>query len=152
MRVAALTACLVCPPVVAAQPAPPPTVVRNMEETIHGRRIVDPYRWLEDQNSPETRAWIRVQTEYTQTYFGQLPGRDALMARLKALQLADRFYTPYGRNGRYIYLRRSPGQEQSVLYLRHDGQDDVLVNPDTLAPDHSLSVSLNVVSPDCRRI
>src|SRR5262245_33355477 len=60
----------------AQHKAPPQTRVDNVTETLHGVTITDPYRWLEDQNSAETRAWINAQNEYTASLLGTLPMRD----------------------------------------------------------------------------
>ena len=57
---------------------PPPTEVREVVDTLHGVDVPDPYRWLEDQEAPETRAWIDAQNAYTDTVLGALPGRDRL--------------------------------------------------------------------------
>src|SRR5262245_17425075 len=63
---------------VATVPAPPKTEVKEVKETIHGVEIVDPYRWLEDQNSPETRRWIDAENSYSKGLLGKLEGRDEL--------------------------------------------------------------------------
>ena len=60
--------------------APPKTTVTEVKETVQGTEIVDPYRWLEDQNSPETRAWIDAQNAYTDI-LSKLPGREAIGSR-----------------------------------------------------------------------
>lgn len=61
--------------------APPPTQVEPITETLHGVEITDPYRWLEDQNSPRTRAWLEEQTAYTHAYFDTIPGREQIGER-----------------------------------------------------------------------
>jgi hypothetical protein len=63
LPIAVLTSCIL--PIVAQTPAPPPTRQDNVKETIHGVEIVDPYRWLEDQDSAETRNWVAAQNAYT---------------------------------------------------------------------------------------
>ncbi|HKY06074.1 MAG TPA: S9 family peptidase, partial [Blastocatellia bacterium] len=65
--------------------APPRTRVDNVKETLHGVTITDPYRWLEDKDSPETRAWLKEQNEYTDSLLGALPGREAIRKRLTEL-------------------------------------------------------------------
>ena len=62
----------------AAAAGPPPTRKDDVKETVQGVEIADPYRWLEDQKSPETRAWIDAQNAYTQSVLGALPGKEAL--------------------------------------------------------------------------
>ena len=64
--------------------APPPTPKKPVEETIHGVKIVDNYRWLEDQDAPETRKWLHDQIAYTKSVLSQYPGRDALLKRAEA--------------------------------------------------------------------
>src|SRR5438876_11254913 len=71
------------------KPPPPKTRVDNVTETLHGVTIVDPYRWLEDQDSPETRAWIDEQNRFTQTVSGSLRGRDAIDNRLEHMVRID---------------------------------------------------------------
>src|SRR5947209_656623 len=82
----------------------------NVIETIHGTTIQDPYRWLEDQQSPETRAWIDTQNAYTRSVLDPLPGRAAIAKRLEELLKTDRFGTPVMRRGRYFFMRRLAGQ------------------------------------------
>src|SRR5713226_6205156 len=66
-------------------PPPPPTRTDNVKEVLHGVEIGDPYRWLEDQNAPETRAWIDAQNTYMQSLLSKLPGRKELKQKLTAL-------------------------------------------------------------------
>ena len=61
-------------------PPPPPTEVREVVDTLHGVEVPDPYRWLEDQEAPETRAWIDAQNAHTDTVLNALPGREELRA------------------------------------------------------------------------
>jgi protease II len=72
----------------------PKTRTDSVSETIHGVTIRDPYRWLEDQQSPETRAWIDAQNAYSQSVLGPLPGRNAIQKRLEQLLKTDRFGLP----------------------------------------------------------
>jgi prolyl oligopeptidase len=130
--------------------APPTTRRDNVRETLHGVVIADPYRWLEDQNSAETRAWIAAQNRYTRSVLDPLPGRQRLRERLTELLRVEETGMPIERGGRYFFLRRSPGQDQAVLSMRsgHNGRDEVLVDPNLLSPDHSVSVALLDVSQD----
>ena len=65
-------------------PAPPKSAVHEVREMLYGTEIVDPYRWLEDHNSPETRAWIDAENAYTDTLIGKLPTRDTLCRQVRA--------------------------------------------------------------------
>ena len=133
-----------------AASAQPPTRVDNVVDTLHGVPVPDPYRWLEDQQSPETRAWIDAQNAYTRSILDTLPGRDKLTNRLAQLLKTDRIGMPTERGGRYFFSKRLADQDQSVLYMReglHD-PDQVLIDPHPLSADHSVSVGEMDVSHD----
>ncbi len=138
-------------PLVHAQEAArkaPPTRTDNVKERLHGVEVTDPYRWLEDQNSPETRAWIDAQNKFTQSLIGHLPGREAIEKRLGELLKVDTVGTPIERGGRYFFSKRLAAQDLSVLYMRKGlaGQDEVLVDPHPMSPDHRTSVGFSGVS------
>ncbi|MEK7405984.1 MAG: S9 family peptidase, partial [Acidobacteriota bacterium] len=137
----------------AAQPAPK-TRTDNVKEVIHGVEIVDPYRWLEDQNSPETRAWIEAQNAHSRPLLDAVPGREALKRRLTELMKIDVTGVPRERGGRYFFSRKLASQDQFVLYVRRGlrGKDEVLIDPHPWSPDYTVSVSLREVSEDGRLI
>jgi prolyl oligopeptidase len=134
----------------AADLKPPTTRTDPVTEVLHGVRIADPYRWLEDGNSPETRDWIERQTAYARSVLDALPGRAALRQRLAELMRTDLVGMPVVRNRRYFYFRRGRDQELAVLYTRDGagGPERVLVDPHPLSPDRTVSVILNAVSED----
>jgi prolyl oligopeptidase len=134
----------------AAAAGVPKTAVHEVKETIQGVEITDPYRWLEDQNSPQTRAWIDEQNAYTDSILSQVPGREALRQKVSALLKIETMSAPAVRNGRYFFLRRQADQDQSLLYLRRglSGKDEVLVDPLALSPEHTITVGLNTLSED----
>ncbi len=144
-----LCATAVCPQDSAFR-APPKTRTDNVKETLHGVEIVDPYRWLEDGKSPETRAWADAENEYTQSVIGSLPGRQQLKQRLRELMKIDTISTPTARNGRYFFSKRLANQDQFVIYVRKGprGEDEALIDPHPMSPDHSTSVNLLDVSKD----
>jgi prolyl oligopeptidase len=84
-------------------PPPPPTAVHMVTEHVGGHNVEDPYQWLEDQQSPQTRAWITEQNKYTQDYLSQLKNRPAITAALDKLQKVNEESTPTVRAGRYFY-------------------------------------------------
>jgi prolyl oligopeptidase len=129
---------------------PPPTRVDHVKETIHGMVLSDPYRWLEDQNNPETRAWIDAQNACTQNILKTLPGRAAISKRLGELIKVDTIRLPVLRGGRYFYSRRTAGQDLFVLYMRRGaaGTETVLVDPASLSADHTTSVNFEGYSED----
>jgi prolyl oligopeptidase len=121
----------------------PPTTRRDdVVETLHGVKIADPYRWLEDQDGAETRAWIEAQDACTAAVLDAVPGREGIRGRLSQLMKVDSFQPPIERNGVYVFARRRAEQELFVLYVRHGraGKDEVLVDPHSLSADHSTSV------------
>jgi prolyl oligopeptidase len=122
---------------------PPKTKTDNVTETLHGVTITDPYRWLEDQKSPETRAWIDAQNEYTQSLLGAVPGRDKIKQRLEQLMKIDTIGVPSARGDRYFFSKRRADQNQAVIYMRKglDGKDEVLIDPNTMSADQTTSVN-----------
>ncbi|HEX7151783.1 MAG TPA: prolyl oligopeptidase family serine peptidase [Thermoanaerobaculia bacterium] len=129
-------------------PAPPPTETRLVTETMHGVTITDPYRWLEEQNAPETRAWIDAQNAYTDQILTSATMRETFARRLDELLRSDQFSTPVYRDGRYFFTRRSPEQDLFAIYLRESGNDVLLIDPAPLSPDKTTSVGISDVSDD----
>ncbi|HTZ95871.1 MAG TPA: prolyl oligopeptidase family serine peptidase [Terriglobales bacterium] len=130
-----------------AAPAPggPPATRRDdVQETLHGVTIADPYRWLEDQNSPETRTWINQQNAYTHSLLDRWPGRDRLEKRLSELWEVERMTSPIERHGRLFYLKCAAYQEQFVIYMREGehGKEQALIDPNPMSADHSTNVSI----------
>lgn len=132
----------------AAGQCPPPTRIDNVVDDYRDTKVVDPYRWLEDQQSPATRAWITAENQCTRTALAAWPGLAALKERLGQLMKVDTLGVPTERGGRYFYTRRRADQDQAVLYLRRGlaGAEEVLVDPNPLSPDHSVSVNLEAIS------
>jgi prolyl oligopeptidase len=140
-------------PVVPTGPdGPPETRTADVVETIHGVEVADPYRWLEDQDAPETRRWIDRQNAYTDSRLDDLPGRDALREQVAAVLQTDTVGIPRVRAGRYFYEKRLADQDLGVIYMRdgRDGEDRVLLDPHGLSEDHSVSVDLQEISDDGR--
>jgi len=132
------------------EPRPPATKVEQVKDDYHGTEVVDPYRWLEDQQSPATRAWIDAQNKYTESLLDIWPGRGELKRRVAALLKIDRLDVPTERNGRLFFTNRRADQEQAVLYARKapKAPDEVLVDPNPLSSDHTVSVTLEAESDD----
>jgi prolyl oligopeptidase len=129
---------------------PPKTKREPVTDILHGVKITDPYRWLEDQQSPETRAWIDAQNDYTKKMLEGFPGRARLEQRLTELMKVDAVGVPTERNGRYFFTKRAADQDLSVIYFRQgaEGEDQVLIDPHKLSEDQSISVNLQDVSED----
>ncbi len=133
---------------------PPPTRIDNVKENIHGVEITDSYRWLEDQASPETRAWIDAQDKCTESALRKLPGREAITARLTALMKVDTVGVPRAYGGRYFFTKRGADQDLAAIYMRKgaDGSAELLVDPGPMSADHTVSVNLARVSEDGKLI
>ncbi|SRR5579871_188124 len=130
---------------------PQPTTRKdNVTETINGVSIADPYRWLEDQDSPETRAWIDAQNKYSHAIFEQQPHRDEMRKRFSELLKIDAIGTPVELGGRYFFTKRLATQDLPVLYMRKGitGADQVLLDPHTLSKDHTTSAGFLEISRD----
>ncbi|MEO8026803.1 MAG: prolyl oligopeptidase family serine peptidase [Bryobacteraceae bacterium] len=130
--------------------SPPKTKVAPVIEELHGKSISDPYRWLEDQNSPETRAWVGEQMKYTQAELSKFPGREKIHARMAALMRVDTMSAPSERSGRFFYSARRGTQRQAVWYMRKglDGKEIVLIDPNTLSADGTISAAPMAFSED----
>ncbi len=100
-------------------------------DTYHGTTVPDPYRWLEDATSAETKAWVEAQNKVTFPYLEKIPFRGALQARVKELNDYERYTSPF-RKGPYVFFRKNEGlQNQSVLYIQKGltGTPEVLIDP-----------------------
>ncbi len=126
----------------SAPAAPPKAEVRLLEETIHGVRIVDNYRWLEDGSTPETRKWVEQEMAYTRSLLDPLPGRQQIHKRLTDLLTIGNISTPQIAGKYYFYTRREGMQNQPVLYVREglDGKDRVLFDANQLAADGTIAL------------
>jgi len=119
-------------------------------DNYHGTVVADPYRWLEDANSAETKAWVEAQNKVTQAYLAQIPQREAIRQRLTKLWNYERYSVPAKEGGRYFYSRNDGLQNQSVLYTMKSLFDvpRVLLDPNTLAADGTVALTGTEVSPD----
>ena len=94
----------------------PATKAQDIVDTIQGKQIRDPYRWLEDETSPEVQAWMKTQDEYTRAALAKLPMRGELEARVKELFYYDSISAPAHRKGRYFYSRKHADKEKTIVY------------------------------------
>jgi prolyl oligopeptidase len=127
-------------------------VAKKLDQTddYHGTRVADPYRWLEDANSAETKAWVDAENQVTQAYLAQIPQREAIRQRLTELWNYERYSVPYKEGGRYFFSRNNGLQNQSVLYTMKSLKDTprLLLDPNTLATDGTVALAGLAVSPD----
>jgi prolyl oligopeptidase len=128
------------------RPAYPEARRSDDADTLHGILVRDPYRWLEDPDSPETVAWSLAQDALLQAETGGLPGRDRLAERVGELLGAGTVGTPAWRGDRQFFMRRTAEQEHAVLLtVDPDGTERVLVDP--VAVDASGSTTLDAWQP-----
>src|SRR5437868_5378347 len=130
--------------------APPKTTVNEVKETVQGTVIIDPYRWLEDQNSPETRAWIDAQNAYSDGILSKLPAREAIRQQVSALIKIDSMGAPVVMNNRYFFTKRQAEQDQSSIFMRQGltGKDELLIDPLPMSARHTVTVNLSSVTRD----
>ncbi|HEY1173084.1 MAG TPA: prolyl oligopeptidase family serine peptidase [Verrucomicrobiae bacterium] len=128
----------------------PRTVKTNVVETLNGVSVADPYRWLEDDNSAATKAWVEAQNKVTFEYLEKLPARQKLKERLTELWNYERYGVPFKEGNRYFYTRNDGLQNQSVLYVAEtlEAEPRVLLDPNTLSKDGTVSLSGYTISDD----
>lgn len=121
----------------------PETKKSDVIETIHGVNIPDPYRWLEDDNSPETKAWVEAQNKVTFAYLSQIPEREKIRQRLEQLWDYERFGIPFKRGDRYFISRNSGLQNQAVIFTMDalDREPRVVLDPNTFSEDGTVALS-----------
>ncbi len=122
----------------------------DVVDDYHGTKVADPYRWLEDVDSPETKAWVQEENKLTSAYLDTIPERAKIKARMTELWNFERFTPPQKEGGRYFYGRNNGLQNQNVLFttksIREEGK--VLLDPNTLSSDGTVALSGNRVSHD----
>lgn len=117
----------------------PETRRADTVDTLHGVRVADPYRWLEDEKTPEVQAWMDAQDLFARAQLSALPGRDAIARRLSELLYVDALGAPRHRGGRYFYSRRLATKEKAIVYVREGrrGRERVLLDPNSWSADGS---------------
>ncbi len=142
----------VAKPQAAAQAGkcPPGARVDPVKDHYGAVEVSDPYRWLEDQQSNETRAWIEAEQMCTEAALGRLSGREQLSKRIAELLHNDAYEPPMERGGRYFYRKRPAGSDLRLVYMRNGvhAPEVVLIDPLPWSADHSASVVLENVSLD----
>ena len=132
-------------PVTTPEPAAPkrawPATKKDaIVDTVYGKQVADPYRWLEDDKNPDVQAWMNAQDAYARGELAKAPGRDALATRLKELFYYDSISAPVHRNGRYFYVRKHADKEKSIVYWKQGknektGEEKVLFDPNAWSTD-----------------
>ena len=129
-----------------------PPIARRMpvQDDVHGHKITDPYRWLENAQSPDTQKWVQQELEYTRSLLDPLPGREQLHKRLTDLLSIGTIGAPQLGGKYYFYTKREGTQNQPVLYVREglNGKDRVLVDVNALAADGTIALDWWTPSED----
>lgn len=129
---------------------PPLTTVEPVTDVIHGTSVVDPYRWLEEQDSPRTRQWIRQQQSYAREYLDSLPYREYIEGAVRELLARTSISTAWNIGDRYFYLKRFAEAEQSCIVTRTAGSDieTILVDPQAFSSGKPVALKILDISPD----
>ena len=130
----------------------PASRTTNHVDVYHGVKVPDPYRWLEDDNSPETAAWVEAQNTLTFGYLDRIPFRKSLTDRVIALNNYERISAPF-RKGPYVFFSKNDGlQNQSVLYVQKGmtGAPEVLLDPNTWSEHGTTRLGAFAPSKDAR--
>ena len=132
----------------------PPPISRQepVTEILHGVTVTDAYRWLEDQDSPRTRAWIEEQTIYARNYLDSIPGRDYIRERIRTFLAVETYDSLQKVGSRYFFRKRLPDQEQPCIYMREraNSEDLLLIDPLERGTGSNTAVKPLRVSPDGR--
>jgi prolyl oligopeptidase len=128
--------------------------VQEQVEVLHGVEVADPYRWLEDLDSAETRAWVDAQNGLTERWLDAVPARDEIRARLRELWSYERYGMPTHRAGRYFVLHNDGLQPHSVLYWMQglDGERRKLIDPSELSEDATIALAGYYIPRDGKRV
>jgi len=145
----------VVPATAQAPPAAPglayPSAARgSVVDDYHGTQVADPYRWLEDLDSQDTRAWVSSEAALAENYLAKIESRPRIKRRLTELSDFEKFDLPFHEGGRYFYKHNSGLQNQSVLFMTEGlaGSPTIALDPNTLSADGSLAVVGYVASRD----
>ena len=127
----------------------PQTRKDDVVDSYFGTQVADPYRWLEDDRSEETEAWVKAQNQVTFSYLDQIPYRDSLKERLETLWNYEKVGSPF-KEGGYTYFYRNDGlQNQYVVWRKKgDGEAEVFLDPNTFSADGTTSLSTLKFSKD----
>jgi prolyl oligopeptidase len=128
----------------------PVTAKTNQVDDYHGTKVPDPYRWLEDDNAPATKAWVEAQNKVTFAYLEKIPQRKAIEQRLTELWNFERFGVPDKEGGRYFLMRNDGLQNQSVLFTMASltAEPQLLLDPNTLSADGTVALTSYHISDD----
>lgn len=128
----------------------PVTQKTDQVDEYFGTKVSDPYRWLEDDNSKETKAWVQAQNKVTFNYLDQIPFREDLQNKLTEIWDYPKQSAPFKEGDKYFVYKNSGLQNQSVIYLKENLEDEgtLFLDPNTLSEDGTVSLTNFTVSED----
>lgn len=152
MRKLYLLAAICAAPLMAQPISYPETRKTDQTDTYHDTVVADPYRWLEDDNSAETKAWVKSQNAVTDQFLAGIASRAAIKKRYTELYNFEKFGLPFTEGGRYFWTRNDGLQQQSVLYTAKTltGEATVALDPNTLSKDGTVALTGTAVSRNGR--
>ncbi|RMG14241.1 MAG: S9 family peptidase [Deltaproteobacteria bacterium] len=126
----------------------------DVVDEYHGVKVPDPYRWLEDPDSPETRAWIEAENRLTFSYLERIPEREAIRRRLETLWNYEKYGVPVKKGGRYFYEYNPGLLNQNRLYVLEGAgaEPRLLLDPNTFSEDGTVALTYWTPSEDGKRI
>ena len=132
----------------------PETAKVDTVDVYFGTQVPDPYRWLENDTSAATAAWVEAQNKVTNGYLSQIPFRDALLKRLTDVANYEKMGTPFKKHGKYYFFKNDGLQNQSVLYVQDslDGTPRVFLDPNKLSEDGTVALTGISFSKDGRYV
>ena len=138
----------------APRRAYPPALRADVVDEYHGREVADPYRWLEEPDTPATRAWIAEENALTFAYLEEIPARERIRARLTELWDYERYELPVQEGGRVFFRKNDGLQNQSVLLVAEGtgGEARALLDPNTLSADGTIALASFVPSGDGKKL
>ncbi len=121
----------------------PETAKVDTVDVYFGTQVPDPYRWLENDTSAATTAWVEAQNKVTDAYLDKIPFREDLRQRLTAVSDYEKISTPFKKHGKYYFFKNDGLQNQSVLYVQDavDGEPRVFLDPNKLSEDGTVALS-----------
>ncbi len=134
----------------ATPSTPPKAKVEPVEDTVQGHKIVDPYRYFENPNDPDTKLYVEEELNYTRSILDPLPGRDKINARLSQLLMIGTVGAPQLGGRYYFHTRREGNQNQPILYVREglNGIDHSLVDANQMSADGTVALDWWYASED----
>ncbi len=130
----------------------PTARVDTVVDNYHGTRVADPYRWMENPDSPETQAWVEAENNLTMAFLKDIPAREKIKERLTKLWNYPRYSVPQREGDRYFFSKNDGLQNQSVLYMQKslDRKPVVVIDPNKLSADGTVALTNQAHSKDGR--